>query len=41
MVVMTAARDELPRLDEQLPEEQVSAALIEVQRLASTTDTSP
>ena len=41
MLVMTAARDELHRLVEQLPEDQVSAALIEVQRLASATDTSP
>jgi hypothetical protein len=41
MVSMTAARDELHRLVEQLPEEQVSAALIEVQRLASAPDTSP
>jgi hypothetical protein len=32
---MTAARDELRRLVEQLPEEQVSAALAEVQRLAA------
>lgn len=41
MPVMTAARDELHRLVEQLPEDQVSAALIEVQRLASAPDTSP
>jgi hypothetical protein len=41
MLVMTAARDELHRLVEQLPEDQVSAALIEVQRLASTADASP
>jgi len=40
MLVMTAARDELHRLIEQLPEDQVSAALIEVQRLTSSTDTS-
>lgn len=39
MWVMTAARDELHRLVEQLPEEQVRAALIEVQRLASVADT--
>jgi hypothetical protein len=38
---MTAARDELHRLVEQLPEDQVPAALIEVQRLASAPDTSP
>jgi hypothetical protein len=31
---MTAARDELRRLVEQLPEQQVPAALAEVQRLA-------
>ena len=37
---MTAARDELRRLVEQLPEEQVPAALAEVQRLASAADTS-
>lgn len=41
MVVMTAARDELLRLVEQLPEDQVSAALIEVQRLASADERSP
>ena len=41
MLVMTAARDELHRLVEQLPEDQVPAALIEVQRLASATDKSP
>lgn len=35
MAGMTAARDELHRLVEQLPEDQVSAALLEVQRLAS------
>ena len=35
MVAMTAARDELHRLVEQLTEEQVPAALIEVQRLVS------
>jgi hypothetical protein len=33
---MTAARDELRRLVEQLPEEQVLAALAEVQRLVGT-----
>lgn len=32
---MTAERDELRRMVEQLPEEQVPAALVEVQRLAS------
>jgi hypothetical protein len=31
---MTAARDELRRLVEQLPEEQLSNALVELQRLA-------
>jgi hypothetical protein len=36
---MTAARDKLRRLVEQLPEEQVPAALAEVQRLASGADT--
>jgi hypothetical protein len=41
MVVMTVARDELHSLVEQLPEDQVSAALIEVQRLAGAADTSP
>jgi hypothetical protein len=35
MVAMTAARDELHRLIEQLPDDQVPAALIEVQRLVS------
>ncbi len=35
MAGMTAARDELHRLVEQLSEDQVSAALIEVQRLAT------
>jgi len=35
MAGMTAARDELHRLVEQLPDDQVSAALIEVQRLAN------
>ena len=34
MADMTAARDELRRLVEQLPEEQVPAVLAEVQRLA-------
>jgi hypothetical protein len=38
---MTAARDELHRLVEQLPEDQVSAAPIEVQRLARASDTPP
>ena len=33
---MTAARDELRRLVEQLPEEQLAAALDEVRRLAIT-----
>lgn len=41
MTGMTAARDELHRLVEQLPEDQVSTALIEVQRLASATGASP
>jgi hypothetical protein len=41
MVDMTAARDELHRLIEQLPEEQVSAALVEVQRLANVADVAP
>jgi hypothetical protein len=36
---MTAARDELLRLVEQLPEEQVPAALAEVQRLAGAAET--
>jgi hypothetical protein len=35
---MTAARDELRRLVERLPEDQVSAALSEVQRLARVTE---
>jgi hypothetical protein len=35
---MTAARDELRRLVEQLPEEQVPAALAEVQRLAAVSE---
>ena len=35
MADMTAARDELRRLVEQLPEEQVPAVLAEVQRFAS------
>ncbi len=35
MADMTAARDELRRLVEQLPEDQIPAALAEVQRLAS------
>lgn len=39
--VMTAARDELHRLVERLPEDQVSAALIEVQRLAGAAESSP
>lgn len=34
-VVVTAARDELRRLVDDLPEAQVSAALVEVQRLAA------
>lgn len=38
MMCMTAARDELRRLVEQLPEDQVSAALVEVQCLASTAE---
>jgi hypothetical protein len=41
MLVMTAARDELHRLVEQLPEDQVSAALIEVRRLADAAESSP
>ncbi len=35
MTDMTAARDELRRLVEQLPEDQVPAVLAEVQRFAS------
>ena len=35
MVGMTDTRDELHRLVEQLPEDQVPTALIEVQRLAN------
>jgi adenosylmethionine-8-amino-7-oxononanoate aminotransferase len=38
---MTSARDELRRLVEQLAEDQVSAALIEMQRLASAGAVSP
>ena len=41
MVVMTAARDELHRLVEQLPEDQVPAALIEMQRLTSEAEPAP
>lgn len=41
MVVMTPARDELLRLVEQLPDDQVTAALIEVKRLASADERSP
>lgn len=41
MVLMTAARDELRRLVEQLPEDQVAVALIEVQRLAGAATTAP
>jgi hypothetical protein len=37
MAGVTAARDELHHLVDQLPEDQVSAALIEVQRLADAT----
>lgn len=36
---MTAARDELRRLVEELPEDRVSVALVEVQRLVGSTDT--
>lgn len=36
---MTAARDELRRLVEQLPDEQIPAALAEVQRLAASAET--
>lgn len=39
--IMTAARDELHRLVERLPEDQVSAALIEVQRLAGAAESPP
>jgi hypothetical protein len=39
--VMTDARDELHRLVERLPEDQVSAALIEVQRLAAAVESPP
>ncbi len=35
MAYVTAARDELRRLVEQLPEDQVPAVLAEVQRFAS------
>jgi hypothetical protein len=35
---MTAAREELRRLVEELPEEQVPVALAEVQRLAGTSE---
>ena len=36
---MTAAREELRRLVDELPEDRVSIALVEVQRLVGTTDT--
>ena len=36
---MAAARDELRRLVEQLPDEQIPAALTEVQRLAASAET--
>jgi hypothetical protein len=36
---MTAAREELRRLVEELPEDQVSVALVEVQRLVGTAET--
>ncbi len=36
---MTAAREELRRLVEELPEDQVPVALVEVQRLVGTLDT--
>jgi hypothetical protein len=36
---MTAARDELRRLVDELPEDRVSVALVEVQRLAGSTET--
>jgi hypothetical protein len=39
MADVTAARDELRRLVDQLPEEQVPAALAEVQRLAGGAET--
>ncbi len=38
MTDMTAASDELRRLIEQLPDEQVPTALAEVQRLAGATE---
>lgn len=38
---VTAARDELHRLVAQLAEDQVPAALIEVQRLTGTAETPP
>lgn len=38
---MTAARDELHRLVERLPEDQVSAALIQVRRLAGAAESPP
>ncbi len=41
MAVMTAARDELHRLVEQLPEDQLPAALIEVQRLVGEAELAP
>jgi len=36
---MTAARDELRRLVDQLPDDQIPAALAEVQRLAAAAET--
>lgn len=38
---MTAARDELRRLVEQLSDEQIPTALAEVQRLAASTEAAP